>query len=875
MARGQLRIYLGAAPGVGKTYAMLGEGRRRRDRGTDVVVAWVETHGRAATAARVGDLEVLPRARFVYRGTEVEEMDLAAVLARRPAVALVDELAHTNVPGSGHAKRWQDVQELLDAGIDVISTVNIQHLESLNDVVEAITGIRQRETIPDEVVRSAEQVELVDMTAEALRRRLAHGNVYAADKVDAALANYFRPGNLSALRELALLWVADRVDEALAAYRAQHDIAAPWETRERVLVAITGRYDNAHIIRRAARMAQRTHAELLGVHVAPADGRRPGGEDHLAGHRRLLADVGGTYHELVSAAPAAALAGFARSANVTQLVVGSSQRSRWEEVLRGSFVNDVIRGSGGIDVHVISPRSAAGDRAAQLLRRRRWYDGIRHLLPAPVLPPRRRAVGWALSVAGTMILTLVLTRVRGDVDQAGRLLLFQLVVLAAAAVGGTGPAVTASLLAAALLNWFFTPPVHTWTISEPADLVGLVLFLSLGLAVGALVNALATRSSEAVRGRAEAEALARVAADIATLDEPLPVILGRMVDWLGLDGAAVTADGAVVASAGPVPAGPVPTGTGAAPSGTGRLAVALPDGELVVWSGAGPLPADRRRQLEVFAAQISSALEQRRLRELAARQEVDSRADALRLALLRAVSHDLRTPLASIKAAATSLLDTDVAFTPDDRADLLQTIDAEVDRLDAVVANLLDASRLEAGALAVHAAPAALDDLVPALLRANGWGSAGFVLDLPAALPAVMADTGLLERVLVNLVSNALRVCRPEQIRLAASALGADVELRVVDHGPGVDPAQIDLLFEPFQRLGDRPGSDGVGLGLSVARGLTEAMGGRLTAETTPGGGLTMVVTLPAVAVAVATGPVDGPPGGPADECEGGGGDGR
>ncbi len=848
MARGQLRIYLGAAPGVGKTYAMLGEGRRRRQRGTDVVVAWVETHGRAATAARIGDLEVLPRARVAYRGTEAEEMDLAAVLARRPEVALVDELAHTNVPGSAHAKRWQDVQEMLDAGIDVISTVNVQHLESLNDVVEAITGIRQRETIPDEVVRSAQQVELVDMTAEALRRRLAHGNVYAADKIDAALANYFRPGNLSALRELALLWVADRVDEALAAYRAQHEIATPWETRERVLVAITGRYDNAHIIRRAARMAQRTHAELLGVHVAPADGRRPGGEDHLAEHRRLLADVGGTYHELVSATPAVALAGFARAANVTQLVVGSSQRSRWEEALRGSFVNDVIRGSGGIDVHVISARASAADRLADQ-RRRRWHDGARHLLPAPVLPPRRRAAGWMLSVVGTLALTLVLTRFRGEVDQAGRLLLFQLVVLAAAAVGGTGPAVTASLLASALLNWFFIPPIHTWTIHNPTDLVGLVLFLSLGLAVGMLVNALASRSSEAIRGRAEAEALGRVAADIATLDEPLPVILGRLVSWLGLDGAAVTGGSTVIASAGKVPdAGGIgPAGNGAAAWGSGSLALPLPEGELVVWgaAGGGPLPADRRRQLEVFATQISSALEQRRLRERAARVEVDSRADALRLALLRAVSHDLRTPLASMKAAATSLLDIDVAFTPDDRADLLETIDAEVDRLDAVVANLLDASRLEAGAVAVHCVPAALDDLVPALLRANGWASAGFVLDLPATLPAVMADTGLLERVLVNLVSNALRVCRPEQIRLAASALGDEVELRVADHGPGVDPAQFDLLFEPFQRLGDRPGSDGVGLGLSVARGLTEAMGGRLTADATPGGGLTMVVALP------------------------------
>ena len=311
MARGQLRIYLGAAPGVGKTYAMLGEGRRRQGRGTDVVVGLVETHGRRRPRHR-SPISRWCRGPGGYRGTMAGDGS-RAVLARHPEVALVDELAHTNAPGSRNTKRWQDVDELLDAGIDVISTVNIQHLESLNDVVAAITGIRQRETVPDEVVRAAEQIELVDMTPQALRRRMAHGHIYPADRIDTALGNYFREGNLTALRELALLWVADRVEEALARYRAQHGIATPWETRERVLVAITGRYENAHIIRRAARMAQRTHAELVGLHVAPADGRQPGREDHLETHRQLLTDVGGTYHELVSADPAAALAAFARS----------------------------------------------------------------------------------------------------------------------------------------------------------------------------------------------------------------------------------------------------------------------------------------------------------------------------------------------------------------------------------------------------------------------------------------------------------------------------------------------------------------------------------------------------------------------------------
>ena len=415
-------------------------------------------------------------------------------------------------------------------------------------------------------------------------------------------------------------------------------------------------------------------------------------------------------------------------------------------------------------------------------------------------------------------------------------------VLASAALGGTRPAVTASLLAAAVLNWYFTPPIHTWSISSPTDLLGPVLFLSLGLAVGVLVNALATRSSEAVRGRAEAEALARVAGDIATLDEPLPVILQRMVDWLGLEGATVTRDGAVVASAGQPPDLDADADAGAGSGAGATTVVAMPEGRLVV---RGPLTADRRRLLEVFATQVSSALEQRRLREAEARREVDARADAVRLALLRAVSHDLRTPLASIKAAATSLLDDDVAFTADDQADLLETIDTEVDPLHGAVGNLLDASRLEVGAVAVRAVWIVLDDLVPAVLRTAGSGAAGFDLDLPPSLPAVLVDPGLLERALANVVSNALRVCPPEQIRLAASRLGSEIELRVIDHGPGIDLALHDLLFEPFQRLGDRPGSDGVGLGLTVARGLTEAMGGRLVPEPTPGGGLTMVFSLP------------------------------
>jgi two-component system sensor histidine kinase KdpD len=354
MARGRLRIYLGAAPGVGKTFAMLNEGRRRRSRGTDVVAGLIETHGRANTAAQIGDLEVVPRRRLTYRGREFEEMDLDAVLAREPQVALIDEIAHTNVPGSRNEKRWQDVDELLDAGIDVVSTLNMQHLESVNDVVERITGVKQHETIPDAVVRAAEQVELVDMTPEALRRRIAHGNVYPSDRIDASLANYFRPGNLAALRELALLWVADKVDESLQDYMEDHGIRGPWETRERVVVAITGAPGGDALIRRAARMAMRAHAELFGVHVRSTDGLTGPPKQLLAAHRALLGELGGTYHEIVGDDIGKALVEFARAENATQLVLGASRRSRWAELTRGSVINRAIRASGPIDVHVIS-----------------------------------------------------------------------------------------------------------------------------------------------------------------------------------------------------------------------------------------------------------------------------------------------------------------------------------------------------------------------------------------------------------------------------------------------------------------------------------------------------------------------------------------
>jgi two-component system sensor histidine kinase KdpD len=838
MSRGHLRIYLGAAPGVGKTYAMLDEGWRRHSRGTDVVVGFVETHGRPRTAAQLRDLEIVPRRVMTHRGVTFEEMDVDAVLARRPQQVLIDEMAHTNVPGSAHEKRYQDIEVLLEAGIDVITTVNIQHLESVNDVVERITGIKQRETVPDAVVRAADQVELVDMTPEALRRRMAHGNIYAPDKVDAALGNYFRVGNLSALRELALLWVADKVDAGLQAYMESQGIEGPWETRERVVVAVTGAPSGEHLIRRAARMAQRSKADLLGVHVQATDGLVGASGGLLDEHRKLLADLGGEYHEVIGADVARALTQFARAENASQLVLGATHRNRWSELTRGSIINAVLRESGGIDVHVISEDGDAGDAAASpvevsLVRRRR----------RPRLSTRREVAGWLLALLGIPLLTLILVPLRTHVNLSTDMLLFLVLVVVVAVVGGLWPAVAAAIIASLAVNWFFTEPIHTFTIAEGQNLVALGTFLAVAVIVSSLVNKLAQRSADSAHARAEAEALARVAGGLVGDDDAVDQMLVHLRTTFELDAVSLLEpvdEGhgyRVEASAGePVPAEPY-----------GHRAQSLPGGALVVYDGPA-LTVEDERVLRVFTAQLGSALERRRLRAEAAEASALAEADQLRTAILRAVSHDLRTPLSSIKASATSLLQDDVDWSPEARHVFLATIDEEADRLNLLVGNLLDMSRLESGALEVARQPVALEEVVGRALDSLSHPAGPVDVQVSEQLPPVTADPVLLERVVANVVSNALRYT-PENcpVRIEAGQVGDHVHLRVIDRGPGVRPSDRERIFEPFQRLGDRATGTGVGLGLAVARGFTDAMGGELILEDTPGGGLTTVISLEAV----------------------------
>ncbi|MFI9100713.1 ATP-binding protein [Streptomyces fildesensis] len=811
---GRLKVFLGAAPGVGKTYRMLDEGRRRGERGTDVVVAFVECHKRRHTEEMLDGLEVVPRTRRDYRGVEFPEMDLDAVLERHPEVALVDELAHTDVPGGRNVKRWQDVEELLAAGIDVVTTVNIQHLESLNDVVEKITKVPQRETVPDEVVRRAFQIELVDMPAEALRRRMAHGNIYAPEKVDAALSNYFRVGNLTALRELALLWVAGRVDEALQKYRSEHGIAGVWETRERVVVALTGGPEGGTLIRRAARIADRSAGgDLLAVHITRSDGLSTGSSPaSLAKQRQLIESLGGSYHSVVGDDVPTALMEFARAENATQLVLGTSSRGRLERFLTGRGIGETAVGlSDDIDVHMVTHERAGRGR---LLPSRRRTLPTSRLIAGPVS-------GLVLPVA----LTFFLTHTRGSLNLTSEALLFLMVVVGVACVGGVVSAVVASVTASLLLNYYFIPPVGHFTISEPNNILALGVFAAVAGTVAAVVDRSLRLSRRAARATAEAETLSSLAGNIVRGDQAVPALLERARETFGMDSAELVEE-------------PMADDT--------DLRVPVGSDSFLVLRGR-TLPASERRVLTAFAAHVTAAVERDRLAEAAAEVEPVKAADRMRTALLAAVSHDLRTPLASGWAAISSLRSRDVDFSTEDREELLATAEESLIRLNRLVDNLLDMSRLQAGALTLNLRATGLEEVLPSALDSLPADGPEVEFQGVEAAPALLADPPLLERVIANLISNAARHTPPgECVLLSASALADRVELRVVDRGPGLPDVDRDRVFEPFQRLGDTDNSTGIGLGLALARGLTEAMDGTLTPEDTPGGGLTMVVSLPA-----------------------------
>lgn len=819
--RGRLTVYLGAAPGVGKTYAMLGEARRRHERGTDVVVGYIETHGRAHTEAQIEELEVVPRRQVSYRGGTFAEMDTDAILARKPAVVLVDELAHTNVPGSKHEKRAQDVEEIRAVGIDVITTVNIQHLESLNDEVERITGVRQRETVPDDVVRTADNIQLVDMSPDALRRRMAHGNIYRPDNIDASLTSYFRVGNLTALRELALLWLADRVDDQLDDYRRAHRIEESWPAKERIVVAVTGGAESETLIRRGARLAQRAAgSELLAVHVIATDGLQRTDESRISRAQQLVASLGGTFHSVVGEDVSAAVVDFASGANATMIVVGVSRHSRLRRLFTGTTGDRIASLAGAIDVHLVTHDQVA-----------------RRALSRPLLSPlsrSRQVTGWV----GAVVLPLVLVAVLQSFQDTDQLPLAMLTLLAStvvvALVGGLLPALVAAVIGFLTLNYFFTPPVRTFTVAEPRNVLVLVVFVAVAAAVATVVDRASRRAAEATRARAEAATMGALSRSVLTGQDTADAVVARLRETFGQDAVSLLKRGTtgwtVLASSG-APCAATPD--------EGDTRVAVDDNHVLALCGS-VLRATDQRVLEAFAVQTGLVLEYRRLREREERARALESTEATSTALLRAVSHDLRTPLATMRTALDGLLAG--AVDESDRAELVRAVDDSADQLERLIDNLLDLSRLQSGLLHPVLRARSLDEVLPLALAGQPPGAVS--LEVEESVPMVSTDAGLLERVVANLVANAVRVSDAHPVRVLAHVLPDSVEIMVVDRGPGVPPDLRERMFEPFQRLGDgSPG--GLGLGLAVARGLAEAVGGSLSAEDTPGGGLTMVLSVP------------------------------
>ncbi|MCK7622203.1 DUF4118 domain-containing protein [Streptomyces sp. RS10V-4] len=816
MGRGRLRIFLGAAPGVGKTYAMLAEGQRLRALGSDVVVGYVEPHGRRPTAAMAEGLETVPRRVVRHRGARFTEMDPDAVLARRPQVALVDELAHSNVPGSRNAKRWQDVEELLDAGIDVVTTLNVQHLESLNDVVRQITGVRQRETLPDEVARRADQIELVDLTPEALRRRMVHGDIYPPDRIESALTHYFRVGNLTALREIALLWLADRVEEGLQRYRAEHGIAAPWETRERILVGLSGGAEGETLIRRAARICARTPgSDLLALHVVPEEGSARIDPAALNAQRVLLESLGGSFHQTTGEDVVAALLRFAEAENVTQIVLGATRHNRLASSLRAGVGERTIKGSGPIDVHIVTHEEAAGRAAFRLPR------------PGAGAGPRR--LGGALAGAAVLLpaLTLLLAAVRGRLGLAGVLAAYLLLVVVVALAGGVWPALLVAVAAALLADYYFTAPLHSLGMARPEEIVALAVFVTTAVLVGTAAGTAARATRQAARATSEARTLSRLAANVLR-GQDLPALVELIRENFGLTAvsllerdprASPTPRWYVVASAGDAP-----------PERPYEADVESPVDDFRTLAARGPgLRTEDRRLLDACAAELGLAHARGRF---AGPGDPFADAERTRAALLLAAGRDLRAPLRTAEDALGRLRQRPQERAPEEKR-LLETARTAVHRAARLVTDLDDLSRLHAGALDLYLRPVDVGEALGAALDDLGAGGHSIVVRLPEDLPDVIADAALLTRVLAALGADALRHSPPDRPPLiTAENRDGRVAIRVADGSGG-----------PAAATGPAgPRADGLALRLS--RDLAEAMGGSLKTSRR-GGGYAVALTLP------------------------------
>ncbi|MDQ7251238.1 ATP-binding protein [Dongia sedimenti] len=843
--RGRLKIYLGMAPGVGKTYAMLEGARQAKAAGRDVVVGVVETHGRSETAALVQGLEVVPRRSIAHRGHTLQEFDLAAVLARRPQLVLVDELAHTNAPDCLHPKRWQDVTELLFAGINVYSTLNIQHIESLNDVVARITGVRVRETVPDKILEQADEVELVDLTPTELIERLNQGKVYAPELAGRALEKFFNPGNLAALRELALRRTADRVDDQVLGYMRAHGIEGPWPVNERILVCIGRDPASGLAVRAARRLADQLQASWIALHIERPNAPLPQAaeSDPAEAAMKAAMDLGARVERVVGRDLPGEILRFAKRNNVTQIVISRSRGSWIKEILRRSLPHELVRRANGISVHVLTQNTQ---------RQWRWGRDLR--LPKGWLP-------WAGSMAG-ITAAVVAGELIPDLNRPGNMstLFMAVVVFSAITFGRTVAAIT-SVAAFLCYNFFFLDPLIDFRVAHAVDLITLLIFLVVAITIGSLAGTV-REQAEAAQARIKAmralyDFASRLGATFRRDDlvHAVAIHANRVADHQAM---VMLADGdeLVISHAWPPEDALEPSGWAAArwarehaePAGFGTDTLPTADWHFrpirTKDSIVGVVGIRRRdgervasgemlRTLDAVLDQAAVAIERIDYAEEAAKVEALDATDRLRGALLSSVSHDLRTPLTSILGSVTTLRQQGGQLTAEGREELLATIEEEADRLDRFVADLLNMTRLESGALETKADWIDVADLVDSAIRRVARRPKAELVGrkIPGDLPLIRADFVLLENVLMNLIDNALKhALGATQIVLTARRMGNRLELSVTDDGRGIDPDDLPHLFDKFYRAGRTDaGSAGAGLGLSICKGLVEAMGGEIT----------------------------------------------
>jgi two-component system sensor histidine kinase KdpD len=864
--RGKLKIFLGYAAGVGKTYAMLEAAHQRREEGVDVVIGYIETHQRVETEELVVGLELIPRKQVEYRNVTLPEMDVDAILARRPALALVDELAHTNAPGSRHPKRYQDVLELLNAGIDVYTTLNIQHLESLNDVVAQITGVLVRETIPDKVIDEASELELIDLPPDELLQRLADGKVYVPEQAARALQKFFRKGNLTALREMTMRRAAERVDDQMRAYMHSSAISGPWAAGERILVCISPSELGERLVRSARRLADELNADWFAIHVEPPNHAvlPQGKRDQVTRNLQLAEELGAHTKVIPSRNSVTAIAetilAYARKHNITKIVVGKPIHPRWFDLLRGSLVDELIYHSGEIDIYVITSTETARIPPEEN--------------PLNLHSPLSRYI-W--SIVLTALTTLVGHFFGREISPTNLVMLYLLTVVVVAVYLGRGPSMLAALLGVLAFDFFFVPPFYTFVVDDTEYILTFIGLFIVGVVVSALTVRAREQADAAQNREADTALLYSLSRELAAADSHesvLKAIQTHLEAGFGRDVVIYLPLGdsmrPVLGTDSPQPAPgetelslalwsyrhaePAGSGTNTLPSAEPRFLPLKTSRHTVgvlsfkPLDPARPFTPDQRRMLESFANQAAQAVERVNLSEQTRQIKLLQAAEKLQNALLNSISHDLRTPLVSITGALTSLETQDKTISAESRRSLLETAREEAERLNRLVGNLLDMTRLEAGALKVKRDPADVVDVVGTSIGQMETRLAGRSLrmDVPDNLPIISVDFVLIVHVLKNLLDNALKYS-PEKspLEVRARAAGGEILISIADEGPGIPPDDLERVFDKFYRVQRSEQVAGTGLGLAICKGIVEAHGGRIWAENRPGGGTILTIALP------------------------------